>query len=74
MVSLSGLWRCIGQYLGDRRINRNLEREIMKGSKFSEGTKIGGSQKGPGLKLKGDYKANTFGKKVTKAPKKSLKA
>lgn len=46
----------------------------MKTSKFKEGTNIGGTQKGPGLKLKGDYKADTFGKKVTKAPKKSLKA
>jgi hypothetical protein len=46
----------------------------MKGSKFTQGTKLGGTQKGPGLKLKGDYKADTFGKKSTKAPKKSLKA
>jgi hypothetical protein len=53
--------------------NHLLEREAMKGSsKFLQGAKIGG--KGPGLKLKGDYKADTFGKKVTKAPKKALKA
>jgi hypothetical protein len=35
-------------------------------------TKIGGSKKGPGLKMLGDYKPDTFGKKTTKAPKKSV--
>jgi hypothetical protein len=37
-----------------------------------KGTKLGGSKKGPGLKLQGDYKPDTFGKKVTKAPKKGV--
>ena len=37
------------------------------------GTKLGGTnKKGPGLNLKGDYKPDTFGKKQTKAPKKSV--
>jgi len=37
-----------------------------------QGTKLGGSKKGPGLKLQGDWKPDTFGKKTTKAPKKSV--
>jgi hypothetical protein len=46
---------------------------MKKGGFKATGTKLGGTnKKGPGLNLKGDYKPDTFGKKQTKAPKKSL--
>lgn len=45
----------------------------MKGTATVKETKLGGSgKKGPGLKMLGDYKPDTFGKKTTKAPRKSL--
>ena len=44
------------------------------GTKFLEGTKIGGTQKGPKNKVMGDYKPDTFGKKNQKAPSKRIKA
>ena len=37
--------------------------------KVLTGVKVGGTQKGGGLKMKGDYKPDTFGKKQMKAPK-----
>ena len=41
----------------------------MKGTPKVVGTKLGGSgKKGPGINVKGDYKADTFGKKNVKAP------
>lgn len=48
----------------------------MKGSgavPVLKGTKLGGSnKKGPGVNLKGDMKSGAWGKKGTKAPKKSV--
>lgn len=42
-------------------------------AKVLQGTKLGGTNKGgPSINVKGDWKPDTFGKKNTKAPKKSV--